>query len=101
MSPGSKIVAVRSERTHNHIEQRRRSAASTATTTSWKPVSFADLAIVHAWKGDAEGNLVYRMTARNFNPIISTAGKVTVAELEQLGKTGSPLALQSITTSQG
>jgi 3-oxoacid CoA-transferase subunit A len=43
---------------------------------------FADLAIVHAWKGDTEGNLVYRKTARNFNPIMATAAKVTVAEVE-------------------
>ncbi len=44
----------------------------------------ADLSIVHAWKGDTEGNLVYRKTARNFNPMMATAGKVTVAEVEQL-----------------
>jgi 3-oxoacid CoA-transferase subunit A len=44
----------------------------------------ADLAIVHAWKGDTEGNLVYRKTARNFNPVMATAGKVTVAEVEHL-----------------
>src|SRR6201994_1752888 len=44
----------------------------------------ADLAIVKAWKGDAEGNLVYRKTARNFNPMMATAGKITVAEVEQL-----------------
>ena len=43
---------------------------------------FADLAIVHAWKGDTEGNLVYRKTARNFNPMMATAAKVTVAEVE-------------------
>jgi 3-oxoacid CoA-transferase subunit A len=43
----------------------------------------ADLAIVKAWKGDPEGNLTYRMTARNFNPMMATAGKVTVAEVEQ------------------
>ncbi|WP_397414431.1 CoA transferase subunit A [Phenylobacterium sp.] len=49
----------------------------------------ADLAIVKAWKGDDEGNLVYRMTARNFNPMMATAGKVTVAEVEQLVATGS------------
>ena len=42
----------------------------------------ADLSIVKAWKGDAEGNLVYRKTARNFNPMMATAGKVTVAEVE-------------------
>ena len=48
----------------------------------------ADLAIVKAWKGDTEGNLVYRRTARNFNPMMATAGKVTVAEVEHLVKTG-------------
>ena len=48
----------------------------------------ADLAIVKAWKGDAEGNLVYRKTARNFNPIMATAGKVTVAEVEHLVEIG-------------
>ena len=48
----------------------------------------ADLAIVHAWKGDREGNLVYRKTARNFNPVMATAGKVTVAEVEQLVEPG-------------
>ena len=48
----------------------------------------ADLAIVHAWKGDTEGNLVYRKTARNFNPVMATAGRVTVAEVEQLVEPG-------------
>jgi 3-oxoacid CoA-transferase subunit A len=50
---------------------------------------FADLAIVHAWKGDAEGNLVYRRTARNFNPPMATAAKVTVAEVEHLVEPGA------------
>jgi 3-oxoacid CoA-transferase subunit A len=49
----------------------------------------ADLAIVKAWKGDAEGNLVYRKTARNFNPMMATAGRVTVAEVEELVPVGS------------
>ena len=44
----------------------------------------ADLAIVKAWKGDPEGNLVYRKTARNFNPMMATAAQVTVAEVEHL-----------------
>ena len=44
----------------------------------------ADLSIVHAFKGDTEGNLVYRKTARNFNPMMATAGKATVAEVEHL-----------------
>jgi 3-oxoacid CoA-transferase subunit A len=48
----------------------------------------ADLAIVHAWKGDTEGNLIYRMTARNFNPVMATAAKVTVAEVEELVQPG-------------
>mgnify|MGYP003634042468 CR=1 FL=1 len=48
----------------------------------------ADLALVHAWKGDAEGNLVYRKTARNFNPMMATAGKVTIAEVEHLVAVG-------------
>ncbi|MDE2473944.1 MAG: CoA transferase subunit A, partial [Alphaproteobacteria bacterium] len=43
-----------------------------------------DLAIVKAWKGDEEGNLIYRKTARNFNPVAAMCGKVTVAEVEQL-----------------
>jgi 3-oxoacid CoA-transferase subunit A len=47
-----------------------------------------DLAIVHAWKGDTEGNLVYRKTARNFNPVMATAGRVTVAEVEHLVEPG-------------
>jgi 3-oxoacid CoA-transferase subunit A len=49
----------------------------------------ADLAIVKAWKGDAEGNLVYRKTARNFNPVMATAAKVTIAEVEQLVPNGT------------
>lgn len=44
----------------------------------------ADLALVKAWKGDPEGNLVYRKTARNFNPMMATAAKVTIAEVEHL-----------------
>ncbi|MDZ5646661.1 MULTISPECIES: CoA transferase subunit A [Nitrospirillum] len=49
----------------------------------------ADLSIVKAWKGDTAGNLVYRKTARNFNPMMATAGKVTVAEVEELVEPGS------------
>ncbi len=48
----------------------------------------ADLSIVHAWMADTEGNLVYRKTARNFNPMMATAGKVTVAEVEHLMQPG-------------
>ena len=48
----------------------------------------ADLSIVKAWKGDAEGNLVFRKTARNFNPMMATAGKATVAEVEALVAVG-------------
>jgi 3-oxoacid CoA-transferase subunit A len=49
---------------------------------------FADLAIVKAWKADTEGNLVYRKTARNFNPPMATAAKVTVAEVEEMVEPG-------------
>ncbi|MBB3937161.1 CoA transferase subunit A [Aureimonas phyllosphaerae] len=50
---------------------------------------FADLAIVHAHTGDAQGNLIYRKTARNFNPMMATAAKVTVAEVEHMVPVGS------------
>src|SRR5271166_5435522 len=48
----------------------------------------ADVSIVHAYKGDTEGNLVYRKTARNFNPMMAAAGKVTVAQVEHLVEPG-------------
>ena len=48
----------------------------------------ADLSIVKAWKGDRSGNLVYRRTARNFNPMMATAGKVTIAEVEEIVEVG-------------
>ena len=48
----------------------------------------ADVSIVKAWKGDTEGNLVFRKTARNFNPMMATAGKITVAEVEELVQPG-------------
>jgi 3-oxoacid CoA-transferase subunit A len=48
----------------------------------------ADLSIVKAWKADREGNLVYRKTARNFNPMMATAGKVTVVEVEEIAEIG-------------
>ena len=49
----------------------------------------ADLSIVKAWKGDARGNLVFRKTARNFNPMMATAGKACVAEVEEIVPVGS------------
>jgi 3-oxoacid CoA-transferase subunit A len=49
---------------------------------------FADISIVHAWKADTQGNLVYRKTARNFNPNMATAAKLTVAEVEHLVEPG-------------
>jgi len=48
----------------------------------------ADLSLVHAWKGDTEGNLVFRKTARNFNPMMASAGRITVAEVEALVEPG-------------
>jgi 3-oxoacid CoA-transferase subunit A len=49
----------------------------------------ADLSIVKAWKGDPEGNLIYRKTARNFNPNMATAGRITIAEVEEIVPAGS------------
>lgn len=48
----------------------------------------ADFAIVKAWKGDTAGNLIYRSTARNFNPVMAMAGKITIAEVEELVEIG-------------
>src|SRR5437762_12684602 len=48
----------------------------------------ADFAIVKAWKGDAHGNLVFRSTSRNFNPLMAMAGKITIAEVQQLVPVG-------------
>jgi 3-oxoacid CoA-transferase subunit A len=48
----------------------------------------ADFSIVKAWKGDTSGNLIYKGTARNFNPIMATAGKITIAEVEELVPVG-------------
>jgi 3-oxoacid CoA-transferase subunit A len=49
----------------------------------------ADFALVKAWKGDTEGNLIYRLTARNFNPMMAMAGKITIAEVEELVPAGT------------
>jgi 3-oxoacid CoA-transferase subunit A len=53
-----------------------------------KPL-LADFAFVRAWKGDAQGNLIYRKTARNFNPMMATAARVTIAEVETLVEPGT------------
>lgn len=49
----------------------------------------AELSLIKAWKGDALGNLIYRKTARNFNPMMATAGKITLAEVEELVPVGT------------
>lgn len=49
----------------------------------------ADLAIIHAWKSDKAGNLLFRKTARNFNPIMATAAKITIAEVEEIVEIGA------------
>jgi 3-oxoacid CoA-transferase subunit A len=49
----------------------------------------ADFAIVKAWKGDTMGNLIFKETARNFNPMMAMAGKITIAEVEELAPAGS------------
>lgn len=57
----------------------------------------ADFALIKAWKGDAAGNLVYRKTARNFNPMMASAARITIAEVEEIVETGS-LDPESIVT---
>src|SRR5206468_9638831 len=52
------------------------------------PILHADFAFVKAWKGDKWGNLIYRKTARNFNPMMATAATVTIAEVEELVEVG-------------
>src|SRR5215468_6429264 len=54
-----------------------------------EPAITGDYAIVKAWKGDRFGNLVYRHTAMNFNPMMATAGKITIAEVEELVEVGA------------
>jgi len=49
----------------------------------------ADLAIIKAWKADPAGNLIYRKTARNFNPVMATAGKITIVEVEEIVEAGA------------
>ena len=49
----------------------------------------ADLALVHAWRGDVDGNLVYRRTAQNFNPLCAASGTVTIAQVEELVDRGT------------
>lgn len=58
-----------------------------ATYLLEKPLK-ADFAFVKAWKGDTAGNLIYHMTARNFNPLMAMAGRVTIAEVEELVEAG-------------
>ena len=57
----------------------------------------ADFALIKAWKGDRMGNLVYRKTARNFNPVMATAAKITIAEVEHLVEPGQLASDQVIT----
>ena len=66
----------------------KRRASSTARTYVMERALHADFAFVKAWKGDKWGNLVYRKTARNFNPMMATAAKVTIAEVEHLVEAG-------------
>jgi 3-oxoacid CoA-transferase subunit A len=73
---GTDIARGKEERTFN------------GETYVMETVLVADLALVHAFKGDSEGNLVYRKTARNFNPVMATAARLTVAEVEHLVEPG-------------
>ena len=66
----------------------RKRASSMAVRMYWSAAMTADFALIKAWKGDRWGNLVYRKTARNFNPMMATAAKVTIAEVEHLVEPG-------------
>ncbi len=55
----------------------------------------ADISLVHAWKADTEGNLIYRKTARNFNPMMATAGKITIVQVEHLVQPASWTPMRS------
>ena len=67
----------------------RRRRSSTGGSTSSSAASSGDFALVAAWKADRLGNLVYRKTARNFNPMAATAGRITIAEVEELVEPGA------------
>jgi 3-oxoacid CoA-transferase subunit A len=60
-----------------------------ATPTSWNVRLVPDVALGKAWKADKSGNLVFRRTARNFNPAVIMAGKISVVEVEEIVETGS------------
>ena len=75
-------------RTARRSPRARRRARSTASTCVLEHAIRGDFAIVKAWKGDRWGNLVFRKTSRNFNPLCAQAGKVTIAEVEELVEVG-------------
>ena len=74
---------------HDRRRRARRRGSSTGSHYVLEAPIRADFAFVHAWKGDRVGNLVYRRTARNFNPVMATAARVTIAEVEQLVEPGA------------
>src|ERR1700685_4201306 len=70
------------------LAERKEQRVANGETYVFETGLVADLAIVKAWKGDTEGNLVYRKTARNFNPNMATAGRLTIAQVEHLVQPG-------------
>ena len=79
---GNVIVARRRRRRGSSRPRRGR------RSTSWRRPIVADFGLVRAWKGDRHGNLVYRDSARNFNPLAAMCGRVTIAEVEELVEPG-------------
>ena len=75
-------------RGHARSRRGRRSASSTACRTCWSAPIRADVALVYAARADALGNLWYRRTARNFNPLMATAATVTIAEAGEIVPVG-------------
>ena len=76
-------------RRHASSPRARRRASSTATHYVMERALVPDVALVKAWKADKSGNLVFRRTARNFNPDVAMAGKVTIVEVEEIVETGA------------
>ena len=70
------------------LTSQRRRARSTAASTCWSTRSSGDFALVRAARGDRHGNLVFHASARNFNPLCAMAGRVTIAEVEELVEPG-------------
>ena len=90
-APAARVsrASIRGRALERWSRRARRAGFSAASCTSSRTGLVADLAIVKAWKADTAGNLIYRKTARNFNPMVATCGRITVAEVEEIVPAGA------------